>query len=389
MKYSSLVLIIGGALLWLAPGQSQAERARGGGELRIDTPVAGLFRNNPGRGNRGSATVDYTLRVTAPGEYQIDLFTADSTNFDPVLELLLGNQQVARDDDGGEGRNSRITQQLRPGLYTVRVNRFGGGREQVSVPYGLSVTARTQTPVYAGAIQLGVPQPGMFYPRLPTDDQGRPYQDFQLEVQQPGTYQLDLVSYEPNSYDPQLALFIDGREIARDDNGGDWRNARISRLLRPGTYLVRVTSSSAVSGRVPFALTVNLTAGPMPPGTHPPRGPQVVNPVYPGAPAQGVFQTNLPTDPRGRPYVDYTLTIQQPGRYQIDLRSSNTTVLDPFLILMDQNGAMLEENDDGGQGFNAQLTRNLAPGYYTIRVTRFGSGQIRQQVPFVVQVSRR
>ena len=97
-------------------------------------------------------------------------------------------------------------------------------------------------------------------------------------------------------------------------------------------------------------------------------------------PLSGVFAPNLPIDASGKPFIDYTFVVSVPGTYQIDLVSSNTSVYDPYLVVM--NGpARVATNDDGGSGFNSRIVTVLNPGQYTVRVTRFGSGPI--SVPFL------
>lgn len=102
-------------------------------------------------------------------------------------------------------------------------------------------------------------------------------------------------------------------------------------------------------------------------------------------PVSGVFSPGLPMDHSGKPFVDYHFFVNVPGSYQIDLRSTNTSVYDPYLILM-QNGMQIDRNDDGGGSLNSRISRFLQPGQYIVRVTRFGSGQISFPVPFTLAV---
>lgn len=104
-----------------------------------------------------------------------------------------------------------------------------------------------------------------------------------------------------------------------------------------------------------------------------------------GTPLSGAFTPGLPVTGEGRPYMDYTLNIATPGAYTLDLVSTNTTVYDPFLRLM-QGAAVIEENDDAGS-LNSRIQRPLAPGTYTVRVMSFRSSQVTTATPFTLTVN--
>lgn len=104
------------------------------------------------------------------------------------------------------------------------------------------------------------------------------------------------------------------------------------------------------------------------------------------APVSGVFTPSLPIDASGKPFVDYQFVVSVPGTYQIDLTSTNTSFYDPYLTLM-QNGMTIASNDDGGGSLNSRISQFLAPGQYTVRVTRFGTGPIQIPVAFSLSVT--
>jgi len=103
-------------------------------------------------------------------------------------------------------------------------------------------------------------------------------------------------------------------------------------------------------------------------------------------PISGVFNPMLPIDSSGKPFIDYQFVVQVPGTYQIDLRSSNTSAYDPYLVLM-QNGRRIASNDDGGGNLQSRISRFLNPGYYTVRVTRFGTGPVMIPTTFTLSVT--
>ena len=100
---------------WFRNGEGGGpEEETGGTGLTLGRPVTGLLPP-------GQPFVDYTLRLTEPRMVTIDLM---SDEFDCYLYLLQDGAEIARDDDGGAGLNSRIMRPLTPGTYTVRVGSF-------------------------------------------------------------------------------------------------------------------------------------------------------------------------------------------------------------------------------------------------------------------------
>ena len=60
------------------------------------------------------------------------------------------------------------------------------------------------------------------------------------------------------------------------------------------------------------------------------------------------------------------LAIETAGTYRIDARAISIG-FDPFLYLYEDED-VIDDNDDGGEGLNARITRRLEPGSYVIRV---------------------
>ncbi len=69
-----------------------------------------------------------------------------------------------------------------------------------------------------------------------------------------------------------------------------------------------------------------------------------------------------------RHFIDYSLHITRPGIHRIALDAVSQG--DPYLALLDHDGAELETNDDS-QGLNSLITRDLQPGDYAVRASAF------------------
>lgn len=104
-------------------------------------------------------------------------------------------------------------------------------------------------------------------------------------------------------------------------------------------------------------------------------------------PLSGTFTTDLPTDIHNRPHLEYTFNATLSGRYQFDLISSNTTAYDPYIRIL-RGTTEIAHNDDGAGALNSRITTDLRPGLYTIRVTKFGTGQIQEPTEFTLTADR-
>lgn len=109
-----------------------------GNTVALNTPVTGMFTPGLPTDGEGRPYLDYTFNVATPGTYTINLVSPNPTAYDPFLILLNNGNELARDDDSGGYPNSRISQMLAAGTYTIRVTSFR--RQQVSQPAAFSLT---------------------------------------------------------------------------------------------------------------------------------------------------------------------------------------------------------------------------------------------------------
>jgi hypothetical protein len=153
--------------------------------------------------------------------------------------------------------------------------------------------------------------------------------------------------------DAQLLLYQGDSLITQDSDSGSGVDARIVTFLAPGTYQVRVMEWR---GR---AMSARVQAQVLPPMTP-------VAQIAPGAPPTVI---NTPQGDSARAAsAEASLTIATPGNYRLDATSSG----DAELMII-QAGAIVAQDSDSGDGTNAQITRQLAPGTYTLRVRDYGN----------------
>lgn len=270
MKSGKALLVVATLAVALVGTEASAQFYQGGVVVPNSGPTSGMM--TPGvpidpRTNR--VYIDYMLNISMPGQYQIDLVSNNTSAYDPYLYLLQNGMQIDSNDDGGGSLNSRISRFLAPGQYVIRVSSWRTGPVSMVAPFSLSVQGGgggyPPPPVYnpgyptgGQAIAVGMPVQGMFLPSFPVHQGNRPYTDYILNVPMPGMYQIDLMSTNSSAYDPYLYLLQNGAQIATNDDGGGYPNARISQFLSPGVYVIRVSSfRGGPVGPTPFTLMVS------------------------------------------------------------------------------------------------------------------------------------
>jgi hypothetical protein len=250
--------------------------------------------------------------------------------------------------------------------YRVRTRTVLTGREQVPLISALSAAASVQPAAPpAGRRRIGVGQTltGMFTAETAGRAARCPVcaaEVFELTL---AAAQQVTITMTSGAFDSYLVLSdAAGSTLASDDDGAGNRNARITRQLAAGTYLIEA-SSSLPGGAGLFELSVAAAGTAAPPAQ---RTLQVGQTVQGGlSPASG-RSSGCPNC-----FADlYYFNVTTAQTLTIDLRSA---AFDAFLILADANGAKIAVNDDGGGGTDARIVRNFAPGAYRIEATTFGA----------------
>jgi hypothetical protein len=184
----------------------------------------------------------YTLEMIPGNTYVIDHM---SSKFDCYLRVEDENgNNLAQDDDGGNGLNSRIVfSPTRQGNYRICATSLGG---RSVGQFTLTVQLR----------QMLFSTSGKLTPTDPMDvvRQGCHFKVFRVKMEKNKTYTIDLMG----NYDPYIRLEDSrGNPRGEDDDSGGSLNARL--IFRPQVddeYRIIVTSCSG--GRVGnYSLTVS------------------------------------------------------------------------------------------------------------------------------------
>lgn len=186
---------------------------------------------------------DYTLQVARAGMYTV---TLASTAFDTELAVR-GPGVDAKDDDGGDGTNSRLRLHLQPGSYTLAASAVEGpttsGDFQLAVGFAAlpdGLVDRDGSVLRPGATVHG---------QLGSNGQRR----FVLELADAATVTLDA-----RSDDVDTVLHVTGPGGPfEDDDGGNGTDSRLSESLRAGRYEVRVSSLDDSQGLFQLDLQVD------------------------------------------------------------------------------------------------------------------------------------
>jgi hypothetical protein len=180
---------------------------------------------------------------------------------------------------------------------------------------------------------------------------------FQITVEQAGLLILETGN---SSFDPVMALYDESGDNRLDENddGGDNSNPRIEVNAEAGQVFlagIRGYDSSEIGDyrfRAGFEAAVEDT-------TEPNDSVEQAVPLTPGSgPVNGSFRSRDDAD-------FYKLEIPEPGgRLTIYTESR----IDTLLSLYDSAGELLDEDDDGGSGGNARISRDVNAGRVYIKV---------------------
>ena len=161
-----------------------------------------------------------------------------------------------------------------------------------------------------------------------------------------------------------------GRALVQDDDGGQGSNSRIDTALSAGTYTIEATSySPGETGAFTLTVTAAGDGG---------GGGCALDDL--GALSGTVMRVgNLDGECESPNYSGrlaryYSFTLGQAGSVEIDLFS---TAFDAFLGLRegtDVEGRLVASDDDGGEGTNSRISRQLSAGTYTIEATSYATG---------------
>lgn len=319
---------------------------------RLPRDSVGNSTSTGGRINAGqtiNGTLDfpsdsdwYRVRLTEGQSYRFTLnASGDSPIGDPLIRLRDSRgEEVAVDDDGGEGLNSYLefTAPI-TGNYYVEASSFTGdatggytlAAREGDIPADSSTDASLSP---EGDYREGVLAPAGdrdWYRLTLTDNQA-----VRIGMQVTGT---------PDSIgDPYLVIYgPDGAELTRDDDGGDGLNSFLEfQATSAGTYFVEARGfTEDAAGRY----AINVVAGEIGDNM---EGAEAL-------PANGEARTSSIGTAGDVDWFAIELIEGRPYRFYVDGAEGDGALTDPLLVLYDSTGAEVARDDDGGRGLNSYL----------------------------------
>lgn len=213
------------------------------GRLQPDDPPDRLRKDSPHKVHR--------VKLEQDQSYIIDLQSPDFDTFVRIEDEF--GTHLAENDDGGEGRNSRMLfSPPKTGEYHVIVTTFRSGSGVYHLHVERSMTRPPDHPPL-GAMVFNVAEALTEKDARDTIRKESFCRIYKVELKAGNSYTIDMVS---NEFDTYLRLEDEtGRQIAFDDDGGGDLNARLSFTpSRTATYRIVATSFRTAMGR--FTLTV-------------------------------------------------------------------------------------------------------------------------------------
>ncbi|WP_164856343.1 DVUA0089 family protein [Lujinxingia sediminis] len=320
-----------------------------------------LFQGMSAHPISGVPAASYTLTLE---EETLLNISARSTEFDTYLSVLdAENSQLLAENDDAAGRavsastNSHILSLFPAGTYNILVNSYQGQGQGAFI-----LDVATESAQLSEKFFFGEPYSGI-YGLAPAvhGAASRPGFAFPFTVEEDSAVSLQM---EASNFDAYLYLLDStGRVVAEDDDSAGALNPRIVQQLEAGEYTL-VASSIAERPSGPYSLITEFIT---------------LDDRTSVAPGDSFSSFILPNDSNlpNRPGVGkvYTLEVEETSQLQIDLSSD---AFDTYLVLLDENNQLIEENDDNGQTTDSRINRQLTPGTYKVVVTSFGAASVGQ-----------
>ena len=302
---------------------------------------------------------DYFLLVPASS----GRLTAETTGSMDTYMYLYNydtEEELERDDDGGQSYNARITYNVRAGTRYLALVR--GYSSSTTGAYGFRayMIVREGASSFDSPIsyEIGNGEDNVTSVRRTLESGSEDY--FLLVPERDGRLTIETTGRT----DTYMELYdADEELIAENDDGGQGTNALIRQNVRAGNRYVAMVRgySSSSTGSYNFRAFFPGAGIPGPDEYEPDDEPELAKLIEIGTPQTRTFHSADDVD-----WVRFEVTSS--GRYVINARGENNNRLDTYLELFDSNLNLIAEDDDGGDALSARISRNLGRGTYYVKV---------------------
>jgi len=317
--------------------------------------------------------------ATQTGRMTITQNATDGSQLDSFLYAYDSDrQQLARNDDGGSGLNSRLQINVVSGrTYYVKADAYrrSTGRYELGFSteqrddHGNSFANATGVALISsgsGSVSGNIERAGdRDMIRFTATQTGR------MTVTQNASNgsELDTFLY---AYDS------DRQQLARDDDGGSGLNSRLQINVVSGrTYYVRADAYGSSTGTYELAFSTEQNDD---------HGNDFSNATGINLTSSGSGNANGNIERAGdQDMIRFNAT--QTGRMTVTQNASNGSELDTLLYAYDSGGRQLARNDDGGTGFDSRLQIDVVAGEtYYVRADAYGSSTGQYEVALSTEI---
>jgi len=269
--------------------------------------------------------------------------------------------ELASDDDSGQGTNARIIINVRAGTRYLAVVR--GYSPSITGAYGF----RAFLTVREGASSWDNPvsyEPGIDENNIITVNRNlqegdedyfliMPNRDGRLTIETTGRIDTFMELYDGDTEEL----------LAEDDDSGQNTNALLRYSVREGKrYIIKVRGyDNRVRGNYGFRAYFSGQGVLAPDEYEPDDEPSQAKLIEIGSTQQRTFHSGDDVD-----WIRFAVTAA--GQYIINARGVVNNRLDTYIELYDNNINLIAEDDDGGDGLSSRLSVNLNVGTYYLKV---------------------
>ena len=294
---------------------------------------------------------------TGDSDAYILFYAAGTRDFDSLMTLYNSNgREIASNDDYGDSYDAGIIRHV-PSGETVYIKVYGYDGETGVYSFSAKTIELED--------QQMEPNDTMELAYLITPGPN-PIKGFFMASEDVDWYKVTvppedrtLLVYTEGSLDTYITIYDEtGEVIAENDDGGSSYNARLSFVVSGGTYFIEVTEIDGSTG--PYTLHIRLQDALKSDSFEPDNSMAEAKEIRIGSPQSRTFSDSGDID-----WVWFTVSAR--GTYSISAVGDNQE-LDTYIELYNQDGDLIDEDDDGGSGYDARLEVELTPGKYFIAV---------------------
>lgn len=346
----------------------------GGDEASSDIATADTYREQMALVLGGN---DYVSLFTLSAPTDVRVEAAGRGSGDPIIDLLDSTGGIIlSDDDSGGNAASRAETTLDAGTYCMSMRSYDGGPMTAFVRIG----RQDQEPLTEGIDIVGGGDPsasceeatpfGALGTSMSASVNETPFWSFELDGQTPIT-----ITAENETADPVITLYGPGDVYIDENDDFDGLNSRLEVTgdMEAGTYCLAVTALSDDSAPITIsikeydaeeALQVLYARGEAAP---PLDGSIEVTDL-------GVLTSRMRQDVQATEDVTwFSLDFDVAGLLVVEAIANGSS--DPWLVVYDDLGRQIGQNDDYGDGLDSLVMARLQPGTYIIGVRQYDGGQ--------------